>query len=411
MYQIKLEMNFKTSKILIITIMGLLSFLSNFGCKNKKATIENIDYAPFTIQKQTMQKKNFNWNFGHSVSYTSTMYTVLYKGQPVTFPSPLEQNTGLPGLWKAYILKDAPQPAILAGSQSMFLITEEKKQIKIRTLSEVSSGFSDLQWLDSENGQPSRNNKLTISDDAEYSCVLEGGQYLLINGSAVFHISDLTLHPFNKHSSLLDGYYASKAVAFSPDKREVVFEASRSVGVTSYEYALIAFDYKKDEAYVVPFNQTDTRMESIWDINPHWLNTFFEWQKTENGSFKLKKRELDKLPPWQGKFSDDGNFFSLKPAKREMTEAILGFVTEYLQIKDLDIVDELKYKSKATYVHFRYRGSKFTIGYFEEQKSAHFSTYLYDEISDESREIVKKVGNAFNKELNKGKYNTFFTTY
>ncbi len=45
------------------------------------------------------------------------------------------------------------------------------------------------------------------------------------------------------------------------------------------------------------------------------------------------------------------------------------------------------------------------------KKSAHFAKYLFEKESDEHRNIVKKVGKAFNEELNKGKYQTFFTSY
>jgi len=389
--------------------MGLLGFLSFFGCKNKKAVIENIEYPPFTIQKQTVQKKDFNWNFGHSVSYMSTIYTVLYNGQAVTFPSGLEKNTGLPYLWKAYILKGAPQPTILAGSQSLYLITEENNQVKLRTLCEQNSGFASLQWLDSENGQPNTNQKVSISEDTDSSCVIEGGQYLLVNESAVLEISNLALYPFNKHSSSLDGFHTLKVIGFSPDQREVLFVGSKNMDVTGYAYALLSFDYKNDKAYVVPFNQTDTRMQDIWDINPQWFNTFFEWEKTEDGLFKLRKRKLDQLPYWQGRFSDDENYFNLHPVKKEMMQALLGFVKQFLQLKDSDFLKEEN--SLKDDIHFQHENFKYTIGYFEKQKSAHFSKYLFDKDSNESRNIVKKVGNAFNEELNKGKYQTFFTTY
>jgi len=150
-------------------------------------------------------------------------------------------------------------------------------------------------------------------------------------------------------------------------------------------------------------------MQDIWDINPLWFNTFFEWQKTENGLFKVRKRKLDQLPYWQGRFSDDGNYYTLHPVKKEMIQVLTDFAKSFLHLKDSDFLVEKEYINDD--IHFRYGDLKYTIGFFEKQKKAYFSKYLFDEKSDESRDMVKKVGNAFNEKMNKGKYQTFFTTY
>ncbi len=392
-----------------IAFMGLFSFFSFFGCKNKKAVIENIDYPPFTIQKTTSGNKRFNPNYGRFVTYQSTRYNVLYKGQAVTFPVGLEKNTGLPYLWKAYILKDASQSAIIAGSQNMYLITEENKQLKLRLLCEQTSGFASLQWLDSIGGQPSSNLKVSISKDVESTNILEGGQYLLVNESAVLEVANLNYYPFNIYSSSLDDYHTLKVIGFSPDKREVVFVGCKILNATDYDYALLSFDYKNDQAYVVPFDQTDTRMQDIHDINQTWFNTFFKWQKTDGGLFKLKKKRFEQLPYWQGRFSKDGNYFNLHPAKKEMMQALSDFAKELLQLNDSDFIE--KKEAKDDNIYLIYNDLTFAIGYFEKQKSVHFSKYLFDEDSKECKRIIEKVGIAFNKEMEKGKYQDYFTNY
>ncbi len=392
----------------IVSSIIILAFL--FSCANKRkanAQVQTIEAIPFSILKTPTENKSFNMNYGRMASVTYTDYTLLYKGESIQFPAALEENTGLSGVWKAYVLKDAPQPTVLAGSQSLYLITEENNAAKVTPLHEQNSEFASIQWLDSENGQPGTNQEVYISNDSSANCVLEGGEYLLINKTTVLRVSDLTVFHFDKHQTGID-YYASEVVAFSPYKNEIVFVSSKYNGAKTI-YAMMVIDFIKNVAYSLPFDQTETRMQDENDIDAVWANTFFEWQKTKDGKYIFQKRELTQLPFWQGRFTDNDTYYNLLPAKEEMRHVLADFVLEELgldksALQANDVGDNID-------LEIQYGNLKFTVGYWANLKNVHFSKDLYEPDSEESLEIVKKIGNDFNEALKKGKYQAYFTTY
>jgi hypothetical protein len=159
---------------------------------------------------------------------------------------------------------------------------------------------------------------------------LEGGEYLLVNKTTVLRISDLAVFHFVLYKEGID-YNATKVVAFSPEKNENVHFASKYNG-NKYIYALMVFDFYNNKAYVVPFDQKETWMQDENDFDTSWINTFFEWQKTEESKYVFKKRELNQLPLWQGRFSDNETYYNLLPAKEEMRYVLADFVLKSLNL-------------------------------------------------------------------------------
>lgn len=397
--------------MIIITILILCVLLALFlffmNKKNVKSEVITIDYAPFTILKTSTDNKYFNMNYDRMSTITYTDYIVLYKGKAIQFPSALEQNTGLSGVWKAFILKGTPKPTILAGSQSLYLITEENDTAKVTPLNEQNSDFASIQWLDKENGQPSKRQEVYISNDSTASCFLEGGEYLLINKTTVLRVSDLTVDHFDLHKEGID-YSATKLVSFSPDKNELVFVSSKYDG-EKFIYALMVFDFKKNKAYAIPFDQTETRMQDENDIDTTWMNTFFEWQFSNEGKTVLKKRELSQQALWQGRFTDNETYFNLVPAKEEMRHILADFVLKKLGLDKSNLQDNIA--GDNIDMTIQYGNLKFTVGYWANLKNVHFAKDLYEKESEESLKIVKMIGNDFNDALRNGKYQEFFTTY
>ena len=393
---------------IVIIALALMAFTAISITKKKgKAEVITIDCAPFTILKTSTENKSFNMNYGRMATTVYTDYSVLYKGKSIVFPEALEENTGLSGVWKAYILKDAAKPTILAGSQSLYLITEENNAAKVTPLNEQNSDFASLQWLDKENGHPSINQDVYISNDSSTTCILDGGEYLLINKSTVLRISDLAVFHFKKHQEQIE-YFATKVVDFSPDKNEIVFIASKYNG-EKYIYALMVFDYINDKAYAIPFDQTELRMQDEQEIDITWVNTFFEWQKTKEGKQVLSLRKLNKAPYWQGRFSDNDTYYNLVPAKEEMRHVLADFVLKTLDLDSSAV--QVSNVGDNIDLYIQYGKLKFTVGYWANLKNVHFAKNLYESDSEESLQIIKRIGNEFNVELGKGKYQEFFTTY
>ena len=175
--------------------------LGLFGCnKAPTNTIISSDVGPFTIETITQTGKAFNANYG-MVNQTTISYAVKYKGEPLKMSDNLETNTGLPGIWRVFFLKDAPTPSLILGSQSLYLVTIENDKPVIKTLFEQGSDFASIQWLDSEEGQPGMYREVYSSDQADTEVELSGGRYMAISHAVIldtktFQIYPLMLHPW-----------------------------------------------------------------------------------------------------------------------------------------------------------------------------------------------------------------------
>src|SRR6187549_751369 len=109
----------------IYPFLMLQFILSLFGCsKAPSTTITSSELGPFTIETITKTGKTYNINYGR-VGYSNVSYDVKFKGEPIAFEGGLEDNTGLPGIWRIFTLHNTPQPTLLLGSQSLYLVTLE----------------------------------------------------------------------------------------------------------------------------------------------------------------------------------------------------------------------------------------------------------------------------------------------
>jgi hypothetical protein len=344
------------------------------------------------------------------VSSAYSKYEVLYKGQAVVFPSALEVNTGYSSVWKAFILEGAAQPAIIAGSQSMYLITEENGAVSLQPLSEQNSSFASLQWLDSENGQPGPKREIYISEDTLADYVLSGGKHLLVNQSTVLHLPDLTTYSFTRSMSLTDDYYATEVVGFSPDQEEIIFVGNKNSPerYDKFIYGLLVYNYKTNAAYAVPFDQTETRLYLPEYITPRWIDTYFEWDSVSGDRAVLKIRKPAQLPYWQG-FYNWEFAYELNPVKADLQPILLDFIKAVFALKEEDI----QVDSYGDYQPYRIQiaDQQFSLGYMEDLKSLSFSRTFQTKDSEENRNIIRKLGDAFNQELAKGQYQELFTRY
>ena len=139
-------MSSKTILILLVVVLFLFGCFYLFSRKGKILnTVETFNQPPFTIKKKNRYGSRYDINTARRVDDSRSKYQVYYRDQLIAFPDALEKTTGVPGLWKAYILKDAPQPAILAGSQSLYLITQENEAYQIKPVIEQNSDFISFQ--------------------------------------------------------------------------------------------------------------------------------------------------------------------------------------------------------------------------------------------------------------------------
>ncbi|MBK8705091.1 MAG: hypothetical protein IPN33_17030 [Saprospiraceae bacterium] len=222
-------------RILILQFMGWLSIFSFLGCGGKPTVeIKTVLHGPFTIQMETHHSKYFNMNVGRRVTHSYLRYQILYQNEPVVFPEALQSNTGFSHLWRVYILGGAPTPTLLAGSQSMYLISEKDGKAVLIPVDEQSTDFAGMQMLDAEDGQPAKASQVFMGEPGDSVDTIGGGDYLMISQHVVLHIPDLRMYRFNQNNQSIDEYYFMGnhrgAIAFSPDKSGSFLMAISRIG-------------------------------------------------------------------------------------------------------------------------------------------------------------------------------------
>jgi hypothetical protein len=382
----------------------------NYWLLTAKTIEKKLTYGPFTIQKIATTRKVFNLNYGR-VNQTTIAYTILYKGQPIRFPSSLETNTGLPFLWKVYALPEAPYPTLIAGSQSLYLISIKDEKTVLEPLLEQSSDFASVQFLDSENGQPGRFQEVYMENDAQdlgTLAQLKGGRLLMIGEKVVLDVSTGKKWRFNAQNNALDNYSFPSphgALAFSPDQTSIVFNAEFQGWNTQEEqqrdstHGVTVYNFIQDKGYVVPYSDTETRMINVQEIDQHWLNTFFEWRQDPNGQFQLQLRQFKTLPPWTGRYNPQDGYYTLYPVKPEILPVFLKFVLQQMNWTDANILEDKTTEYTGRTLILGSGELKFDLQFKEDEQKLIFSKHIYAENKPEYLSLVRNIAAAFDKEL------------
>ena len=400
-------MNSKALLAIAISLLFIAVVAYFWGRRGKPRNhTEIISHPPFIIKKKNTYSSRYDFNTASRRDDSRSYYSIIYQEEAITFPDALNQNTGVPGLWKVYILKDAPQPALLAGSKALFLITEENGTYQLTAIPQKTSNFISLQWLDSEDGQPGPKSELFSSNDTGIDCLLTGGQFLLINKNVVLDIHDLSLYPFEVENYRIHDYSANNVIGFSPDQEQIVYLGSKYEGV--YHHALLVCNFKANQVQLIPFDRTATRLHDPYSLPPDWLLTYFNWKQREDGSSVLEQIEFDTLPNWEGHFSGQ-SAYSVSPVKEEMVDTLAAFTQAFLQLDDADV--EYEVHEVGNQYNFKVGESRLKISYLENLGTAYFSDHILDEDEEQALKIIKKVGMAFNEKLRAGAHQSLFTQY
>ncbi len=403
---------------LALLVIGVILFyiLRKGKGEDTTSTQKEIAYGPFVIRADASTHKTYNINYGMS-KQTSISYSIWYEGKPVVFPSSLQTNTGLAFLWKVYTLPDAPTPTLLAGSQSLYLIYIKDGQIIVEPVVEQSSDFASVQFLDSAGGQPGAFMEVfSKSDTLEMNQLdsLKGGRYLLVSGHVVMDIHNGKSWLFNKDNNAVDNYSYPQprgALAFSPDQKKIVFNSAfqswntEESKLPDSEHAIVVYDFEADKGYTVLYDDTDTRMKNIIDINLDWFNTYFEWN-TNGDTLSLKK--WDKLPNWAGSYNESDNYYYLYPVKAGMLPVFKDFVLQQMGWNEANVLGEKTTEYTGHTIELGSGATKLDIVFKEDEQQIYFSRNLYEEDSPEYKILVQKIAKAFDEELLSGKHQEHF---
>ncbi len=406
----------KVAILLALIVASILLYLW-FG---KDPNIEKeFTYGPFTIKAVVNSGYGFNLNHGY-VKQTDVAYSIFYEGKAIQFPKKLETNTGLPFLWRVFALPGTPSPSLIAGSQSLYLIYVQDKSVVLEPLVEQSSESASLQFLDSEDGQPGPYTEVFIEDDpAEMETLdqLEGGRFLMITEHAVLDVKTREIKRFNTQKNSLDNYsfpWPHGALAFSPDRTSLVFHAEfenwdiQKADLPETEHGLVVYNYLNDDGYAVPYNDTETRMINVENIDADWLNTYFEWKQDKSGKLQLQLRQLEKAPPWVGTYDPSDHYYTLYPVKPGMLPVFLNFVLKQIGGSETNILEDKTGEYTGRGLILASGELKLDINFKEDEQKLTFSKHLYDQSSPEYIQLVEKIAGAFDQELSAGKHQEHF---
>lgn len=408
--------------LLLVALISVTAYLYRTA-KNKGEVLgsfsKDIQYGPFTVRVSATTSTRMNMDF-RSYRYTNVAYSVLHEGKPVTFPGALQNNTGLPFMWAVYALPDAPDPTLVAGSQSLYLIYLKNGTPVVEPLLQQGHDFASLQFLDSENGQPGPFMKVFSKDGAtglETLDTLEGGRYLMVSEHAVLEVQTRKIWPMNKANEAVENYsYPSPhgALAFSPDQKTIVFKSqfqswnTQNENLPDSEHALVAYNFEKDSGYAVKFDDTDTRMNASFEnFGNQWFVTYFEWKKSPEGD-RLHLRPLEKLPHWTGRYDPKDAYYTLYPVKPEMLPVFLDFVLAQMGWTKANILKDETGEYTGHCLDLGSGAVKLDICFQEDDRKLTFSKHLYDEKTPEYEALVKKIADAFDAELAAGEHQEHF---
>jgi hypothetical protein len=402
----------------IAAVAALIWFVARKK-KSDSVVVNTFEYGPFVVRAEARTGRTFNMNYG-MVRQTSVYYSILYEGQPLAFPAALQSNTGLPYLWKVYALEGAPSPTLLAGSQSLYLIYLENGKPVVRPLYEQSSDFAVLQFLDGPDGKPEQPVQVFADhsvDQMQQLETLNGGRYALVGGQIVLDVHTLQTHSFKPSHEIYGDYSISPykgAMACSPDGKSLAFHGHHqywddAINGLKDEYALIVFNHVDDTGYVIPFDYFDTRLAVYEDADYDWLQTYFEWVKDESGLDRLQLRQLDKRPPWKGRYKESEHYYHLYSVEPGMLPVFLDFVLQQMNWTRENILKDETHEYTGRVIELGESGDPLlNIVHSEEARSISFSKHLYRPANQADFALVKKISEAFDRELGEGKYQEYF---
>ena len=290
----------------------------------------------------------------------------------------------------------------------------------VETMVKQASDFASLQFLDGEKGQPGAFKEVYMeSDPAEMETLdqLEGGRFLMISEHAVLDVQTREIKRFNTKNESLDNYSFPSphgALAFSPDQTSLVFQAefqswnTHDADLPETEHGLVVYNFLNDTGYVVPYNDTETRMINVQNIDAEWLNTFFEWKQDKSGKLQLQLRQLEKLPPWKGTYDPRDHYYTLYPVKPGILPVFLNFVLNQIGGSEADILEDKTGEYTGRNLVLASGDLKLDINFKADEQKLTFSKHLYAETSPEYINLVEKIASAFNQELSAGKHQEHF---
>jgi hypothetical protein len=335
---------------------------------------------------------------------------VRWRGQAVDVP---QVGTRF---WRAWRLPDAQQPALLVSTTDIHLITEQEGRLVVKSLGPKSTDLAQLQWLDSQNGQPggARTYGIDYVDPAT-GTELRGGRWLRVSHHTVLDVQ--TLNTFDVRPSVPQGRPLAgmngggdSARVFSPGRTQY------AVPATQYDYssgseridALVVVDITGGETYALKLDKRHMRFADHDDIHSAWVDHYFEWTRDAAGRERLQPRKGAKPMPWRGRIVDFDDFieYRVQPVRAEMDAELKRFVVERLGARVVADWANPKATSGDT---FEFPGCDHVIAInFHDDHTGVYVPTAKAPPWRRCQDSVRRIGAAFDAELATGRLDRLF---
>lgn len=240
-----------------------------------------------------------------------TSFGVRWKGREVAVPKVGAR------FWRVLRIVDAPSPSLLVMTTDFHLLSEQAGELRITSFGSPSTNMAELQWLDSENGQPGAVRSFGIQRASPGpDTLLNGGRWLRLSYHTVLDVKTLKAYDVRPwipsgRGRPMAGLNAGNVPvrAFSPGQTQYVAPAQdydRDKPEGRYD-GLIVVDIPSGDAYAVRLDKRRERYADHVDITGAWIAHYFEWKRDAQGRERLQPREGVKPLPWKGRivnFSD-----------------------------------------------------------------------------------------------------------
>ena len=375
-----------------------------------------VNAGPFEVEFRSER----SWGGGQSMnplaSYKHARYELLHNGRAVSFVP--NSNNGSKREWLADDLLEAHfvysngVPVVLVCTETgTYLVNDQGGKPLVQHIHEVPA--TRFQFLDSVVGQPGDLQQLNAGPSVEAMGRDLGRAGTLMILPELNGILDLTtlkfqaydvlkLHRWEYQDPNFGGYSfdpspAGQARVWWPEKRQFAL-VRYTYEDKAKSFAFEVVDLKTDSAYLVPFDVNQTRLTTLGDIAPAWMEHYFQW---DGAKLSLKKNQ--KPLPWIGSLnagSPRSFNYNLQPITPDLQPIFMKFLTTNFGAS----LDGSKQMSHVTGLTIQ--GKPFKLNYYATGR-----TLVLEPELGSPKALTLQIAEQFNRELLQGKHQALFSAF
>jgi len=323
------------------TVIAATSLISACWAGDSRIPDGGASTGGLVIEALQRSARNFSANYG----FTHTDYVefrVLHRGRAIAVAG--EAGKPLSEVRDAWVLADAPRPAVLMGNTGWNLVTEEADgHVRLTPLT-PHGGDGSVQWLDTPTGLGPLH-RSQLRSDAKDPRVLRGGRRLLIGGSVVLDVD--TLQWRRLELRVPQGYQdTGLEPVLWPAAGGALVTLYRGASNSPHDSLLVVSEPASGASHILGFDLGSTGRREFQRPDAAWLDRHFELATQPDGPPpRLRQRRVASDAPWQLRYQLGAAVpagpqaslqrLSLAPVRPSMLQAAHALAATTLQTQDL----------------------------------------------------------------------------